>query len=283
MRRILITGAKGQLGVALKDILSLRPDIEALYTDADTLDITDAGQVERAVMSFRPDMIVNAAAYTAVDRAETEISLCERLNAEAPAILAGAAARSGARLIHISTDYVFSGSGTRPYRETDSTAPSTVYGRTKLAGENTVRELLPDAHVILRTAWLYSHTGSNFVKTMLRLGATRPEIGVVADQWGCPTYAPVLAKAILTVIDAPRFVPGTFHFTGSGRTTWYDFAKAIFAEAGNTKCRVRPLTSEEYPCAARRPLYSVLDCSLFADIYGFKAPVWQESLHEFFQ
>lgn len=283
MRRILITGAKGQLGVALKDILSLRPDIEALYTDADTLDITDAGQVERAVMSFRPDMIVNAAAYTAVDRAETEISLCERLNAEAPAILAGVAARSGARLIHISTDYVFSGSGTRPYRETDSTAPSTVYGRTKLAGENTVRELLPDAHVILRTAWLYSHTGSNFVKTMLRLGATRPEIGVVADQWGCPTYAPVLAKAILTVIDAPRFVPGTFHFTGSGRTTWYDFAKAIFAEAGNTKCRVRPLTSEEYPCAARRPLYSVLDCSLFADIYGLKAPVWKESLHEFFQ
>lgn len=283
MRRILITGAKGQLGVALKDILSLRPDIEALYTDADTLDITDAGQVERAVMSFRPDMIVNAAAYTAVDRAETEISLCEHLNAEAPAILAGVAARSGARLIHISTDYVFSGSGTRPYRETDSTAPSTVYGRTKLAGENTVRELLPDAHIILRTAWLYSHTGSNFVKTMLRLGATRPEIGVVADQWGCPTYAPVLAKAILTVIDAPRLVPGTFHFTGSGRTTWYDFAKAIFAEAGNTKCRVRPLTSEEYPCAARRPLYSVLDCSLFADIYGFKAPVWQESLHEFFQ
>lgn len=282
MRRILVTGSRGQLGSALRAELTGRQDLEILFTNRDSLDVTSEEAVRQVMDSFRPELVVNCAAYTAVDRAESDKEACRRLNAEAPRILAENAARTGARLIHISTDYVFNGLGTRPYRESDMPGPDTIYGKTKLEGEEAVRRILPQEHVILRTAWLYSLTGHNFVKTMLSLAAERDEIGVVADQWGTPTYAPVLARAIVAVIDAARWVPGTYHVTCAGRTTWYDFTCAIFTEAGVTRCRVRPLTSDEYPTPARRPHYSVLDCSRFQDTFSFTLPDWQTSLHDLF-
>lgn len=270
------------MGSALRAELAGRQDLETLFTNRNSLDVTSEEAVRQVMDSFRPELVVNCAAYTAVDRAESDKEACRRLNSEAPRILAENAARTGARLIHISTDYVFDGLGTRPYKESDMPGPDTVYGQTKLEGEEAVRRILPQGHVILRTAWLYSLTGRNFVKTMLSLAAEREEIGVVADQWGTPTYAPALARAVAAVMDAARWVPGTYHVTCAGRTTWYDFTRAIFAEAGVTRCRVRPLTSEEYPTAARRPLYSVLDCSAFERDYGFHMPDWQTSLHSFF-
>lgn len=282
MRRILVTGSRGQLGSALRVELAGRQDLETLFTNTDSLDVTSEEAVRTVMDSFRPEVVVNCAAYTAVDRAESDKECCRRLNAEAPRILAENAARTGTRLIHISTDYVFDGLGTRPYRESDMPGPGTVYGQTKLEGEEAVRRILPQGHVILRTAWLYSLTGRNFVKTMLSLAAERDEIGVVADQWGSPTYAPVLARAVAAVMDAARWMPGTYHATCAGRTTWYDFTRAILAEAGVTRCRVRPLTSDEYPTPARRPHYSVLDCSRFQNTYRFPLPDWQTSLHDFF-
>lgn len=282
MRRILVTGSRGQLGSALRAELAGRQDLETLFTNRDSLDVTSAEAVRQVMDSFRPELVVNCAAYTAVDRAESDKEACRMLNTEAPRILAENAACTGARLIHISTDYVFDGLGTRPYRESDMPGPGTVYGQTKLEGEEAVRRILPQGHVILRTAWLYSLTGHNFVKTMLSLAAERDEIGVVADQWGSPTYAPVLARAVAAVMDAARWMPGTYHATCAGRTTWYDFTRAILAEAGVTRCRVRPLTSDEYPTPARRPHYSVLDCSRFQNAYRFPLPDWQTSLHDFF-
>lgn len=282
MRRILVTGSRGQLGSALRAELAGRQDLETLFTNRDSLDVTSEEAVRTVMDSFRPEVVVNCAAYTAVDRAESDKECCRRLNAEAPRILAENAARTGTRLIHISTDYVFDGLGTRPYRESDMPGPGTVYGQTKLEGEEAVRRILPQGHVILRTAWLYSLTGRNFVKTMLSLAAERDEIGVVADQWGSPTYAPVLARAVAAVMNAARWMPGTYHATCAGRTTWYDFTRAILAEAGVTRCRVRPLTSDEYPTPARRPHYSVLDCSRFQNTYRFQLPDWQTSLHDFF-
>lgn len=282
MKRILITGADGQLGVALRSLFADCPDFEVLYTDANTLDITDATSVCELMGSFKPEIVINAAAYTAVDKAESEPELCRKINAEGVGILAQACAHNGARLIHISTDYVFSGAGTRPYKETDTPNPQSVYGRTKLEGEELVRQLLPNNHVILRTAWLYSHTGKNFVKTMLTLAADHDEVSVVADQWGTPTYASALAQGILAVINHRHFPTGTYHFTGSGRTTWYDFARAIFQEAGVERMHVRAITTDEYPTAARRPAYSVLDCSKFKDTFAFEIPDWKTSLHQFF-
>ncbi|MCM1319867.1 MAG: dTDP-4-dehydrorhamnose reductase [Muribaculaceae bacterium] len=283
MKRILVTGANGQLGNALRDELLHHPDFEVLYTDADTLDITDEAAVQTLFADFRPEIVINAAAYTAVDKAESEPELCHQINATAPGILAKACAAAGAKLLHISTDYVFSGTATRPYKETDVPSPRSVYGRTKWEGEELIRHILPQGHIIIRTAWLYSHTGKNFVKTMLTLAAERDEIGVVADQWGTPTYAPVLAQAILTAITAKKWHPGTYHLTGSGRTTWYDFARAIFREAGVTKVRVNSLTTDCYPTPASRPAYSVLDCSKFSKTFGFDSPDWQLSLHQFYQ
>lgn len=270
------------MGRALTDLLGFRSDIEVLATDVDTLDITDAGAVARAVERFRPDYIVNAAAYTAVDKAESDAATARLLNVDAVRNLAEAAKASGARLIHISTDYVFSGEATKPYKEESATGPRSVYGTTKLAGEVAALQILPKGTVILRTAWLYSLTGKNFVHTMLTLAASRDEIGVVADQWGAPTYAPVLARGIEAVIDSKKWHPGVYHFTGQGRTTWFDFTREIFRRAGVEKCRVVPITTEQYPTPARRPAYSVLDCSKFMKTFDFRIPAWQDSLHEYF-
>lgn len=283
MKRIIITGAHGQLGLALKALLAQRNDIETLLTGTDSLDITDRDSVLRAVTNFKPDFIINTAAYTAVDKAEQEPEKARLINTDALSHLADAAALTDAKIIHISTDYVFSGTKNTPYNENDSPDPLNVYGRTKLDGEKILQNKLPKQHIILRTAWLYSTSGRNFVKTMLTLAAQKEEINVVADQWGSPTYAPLLANAIIKIIDTPKWRPGTYHVAGAGRTTWFDFAKTIFNTAGIDKCRISPVTTTQYNATAQRPAYSVLDTSLFSRTFKFEIPDWQQSLKDFFQ
>lgn len=276
MKHILITGAGGQLGREMQALAADHPDFTYDFTDAATLDVTDRGAVDEWFATHPVDFVVNCAAYTAVDRAESDREACHRLNALAPGCLADAARRNGAQMVHVSTDYVFDGSKCTPYVEDDEPAPVTVYGRTKLEGERAVMELCPDAMVI-RTAWLYSPHGQNFVKTMLRLGRERDRLGVVFDQVGTPTYARDLARAIYAAIEA-GIRPGIYHYTDEGVCSWYDFAVAIHRLAGIDSCRVSPIRTAEYPTPARRPAYSVLDKQKIKDTYGMTIPHWEDSL-----
>ncbi|MDR0393701.1 MAG: dTDP-4-dehydrorhamnose reductase [Tannerella sp.] len=276
MNSVLVTGANGQLGHALRTISGHFESFRLHFTDVDTLDISDKPAVAAYVKSFGIGAIINCAAYTAVDKAEDDAELCMRINCDAVRNIGEVAASSGARVIHVSTDYVFDGQGVRPYREDDAPNPSSVYGRSKLAGEQALMSACPDA-VIIRTAWLYSETGANFVKTMLRLGTERGAVNVVADQQGTPTYAADLADTILKVLDAGKFVPGIYHYTDEGVCTWYDFAVGIFDLAG-LDCRVNPLTTAGYPTRAVRPAYSVLDKTKIKETYGVTIPLWRESL-----
>ena len=276
MKHILITGAGGQLGREMQALAADHPDFTYDFTDAATLDVTDRGAVDEWFATHPVDFVVNCAAYTAVDRAESDREACHRLNAFAPGCLADAARRNGALMVHVSTDYVFDGSKCTPYVEDDEPAPVTVYGRTKLEGERAVMELCPDAMVI-RTAWLYSPHGQNFVKTMLRLGRERDRLGVVFDQVGTPTYARDLARAIYAAIEA-GIRPGIYHYTDEGVCSWYDFAVAIHRLAGIDSCRVSPIRTAEYPTPARRPAYSVLDKQKIKDTYGMTIPHWEDSL-----
>ena len=259
-KRVLITGANGQLGHEMRNVLNGDDRFEAIFTDVAELDICDAEAVNRAVADNRVDYIVNCAAYTQVDKAEDNVELCRKINATAVENLARAAAACGARMIHVSTDYVFNGRGYRPYTEDMTPDPQSVYGSTKLEGEQALMRLCPQS-AIIRTAWLYSPYGNNFVKTMMRLGTERDEISVVADQIGTPTCAADLARAILAVLTAETFVPGIYHFSDEGACSWYDFTVAIHRLAGIT-CRVKPIRSDEYPSRAHRPFYSVLDKSI---------------------
>ena len=276
MKHILITGAGGQLGREMQALAADHPDFTYDFTDAATLDVTDRGAVDEWFATHPVDFVVNCAAYTAVDRAESDREACHRLNAFAPGCLADAARRNGAQMVHVSTDYVFDGSKCTPYVEDDEPAPVTVYGRTKLEGERAVMELCPDAMVI-RTAWLYSPHGQNFVKTMLRLGRERESLGVVFDQVGTPTYARDLARAIYAAIEA-GIRSGIYHYTDEGVCSWYDFAVAIHRLAGIDSCRVSPIRTAEYPTPARRPAYSVLDKQKIKDTYGMTIPHWGDSL-----
>ena len=278
MRSVLVTGANGQLGVALRNISDSFDDFEFYFTDVDTLDICDKAQVDAFVKSHKISVIVNCAAYTAVDKAEDDAGLCMRINRDAVRNIGETAMSVGAKVIHVSTDYVFDGCGTRPYREDDATNPASVYGATKLAGEQALLQICPGS-VIIRTAWLYSETGNNFVKTMLRLGAERDTLGVVADQKGTPTYAGDLADAIKVILIAQRFAPGIYHYTNDGYCTWHDFAVRIF-ELEGINCDVRPLTTAEYPTRAKRPAYSVLDKSKIKAIYGVQVPGWESGLEK---
>ncbi len=282
MKTILITGANGQLGRELQLRLSDRDDFEMLVTDVDELDITDVDAIDAYFASHAIDCVVNCAAYTAVDAAEDNVELCRRLNATAPTLLARACARKGARMIHISTDYVLGGDGHRPYREDDEPHPLGVYGLTKLEGERGVIEALPDA-VILRTAWLYSPHGKNFVKTMLKLGSTLETLRVVVDQVGTPTYALDLADCIVAVLTATDWHPGIYHVSDEGAISWYDFTMAIHRLAGITECRVSPCMTSEYPTRATRPHYSVLDKSKFKATFGVTLPHWEVSLRHCLQ
>ena len=275
---ILITGCNGQLGNEMQLLQHEHPAHQYFNTDVDELDITDQDAIEDFVEANHIDGIVNCAAYTAVDKAEANEELCQRLNAEAPAYLAHAMGRRGGWMIQISTDYVFDGTNCTPYTEDEDTCPNSVYGKTKLVGELNVQKLCQQS-MIIRTAWLYSTFGNNFVKTMLRLGRERSELGVIFDQIGTPTYARDLAVAIFAAIEQ-GIKPGVYHFSNEGVISWYDFTKAIHRLAGISGCHVRPLHTAEYPTPAARPHYSVLDKSKIKQAYALEIPYWEESLRE---
>jgi len=284
--RILVTGCQGQLGNEMQLLAREYGEHEYWFTDvvtpegsvAQRLDITNEQEVEDFVTRNGIDCVVNCAAFTAVDRAESEVELCDLLNAQAPGFLARAVGRRGGCMVQVSTDYVFDGTSYKPVTEDVPTCPNSVYGRTKLAGEERVKAEC-ERYMIVRTAWLYSTFGNNFVKTMIRLGRERKELGVIFDQVGTPTYARDLAAAIFAAINQ-GIVPGVYHFSNEGVISWYDFTKAIHRIAGIEGCRVKPLHTEEYPTPAARPHYSVLDKTKIKRTYGIEIPYWEESLRE---
>ena len=266
----LITGSNGQLGTELAKLL---PD--ALLTDVADLDITDEAAVKAYVQKHNVDTIINCAAYTAVDKAEDDEALAAKINIDGPRNLA----KSGAKVVHVSTDYVFDGLGHKPYQPEDAAHPVSVYGRTKLAGEKEVLEYAEQA-VIIRTAWLYSPYGNNFVKTMRRLGAEKESLNVVADQIGTPTYAGDLAKAIVQILPQMSTInKGVYHFTNEGVCSWYDFARKIM-ELSGLSCKVNPIPSSAYPTKATRPFYSVLDKSKLKETFNINIQHWEEGLKD---
>ena len=275
---VLITGCNGQLGNEMQLLEASHPQHTYFNTDVAELDITNQDAIEAFVNDNQIDGIVNCAAYTAVDKAEDNEELCTKLNAEAPAYLAAAIGKRGGWMIQISTDYVFDGTQHTPYTEEADTCPNSVYGKTKLVGELNVQKFCEQS-MIIRTAWLYSTFGNNFVKTMIRLGKEKPELGVIFDQIGTPTYARDLAVAIFAAIEQ-GIVPGIYHFSNEGVISWYDFTKAIHRIAGITTCHVRPLHTSEYPTPAKRPHYSVLDKTKIKQTYNIEVPYWEESLAE---
>lgn len=275
---ILVTGCNGQLGNEIQLLEKGNGKHVFFNTDVNELDITDENAINAFVDANNIDGIINCAAYTAVDKAESNEALCHTLNATAPGYLAAAMGKRGGWMVQVSTDYVFDGTKHTPYSETDPTCPDSVYGRTKLEGEQLVRQHCERA-MIVRTAWLYSIFGNNFVKTMIRLGKENTELGVIFDQIGTPTYARDLAVAIMTAVEK-GIIPGIYHFSNEGVTSWYDFTKAIHRIAGISGCHVRPIHTEEYPTPARRPHYSVLDKTKIKATYNIEVPYWEESLAE---
>ena len=273
---ILITGCNGQLGNEMQLLEKENPQHSYFNTDVAELDITDETAIGKFVEENQIDGIVNCAAYTAVDKAEENPDFCRLLNTVAPGYLAAAVEKRGGWMVQISTDYVFDGTNHTPYTEDEPTCPNSVYGSTKLEGEQAAQKGCQKT-MIIRTAWLYSTFGNNFVKTMIRLGKEKPELGVIFDQIGTPTYARDLAVAIFAAINQ-GVVPGIYHFSNEGVISWYDFTKAIHRIAGITSCHVRPLHTAEYPTPANRPHYSVLDKTKIKQTYGIEIPYWEESL-----
>ena len=273
---ILITGCNGQLGNEMQLLERTNSQHTYYNTDVAELDITDENAIRKFVDENQIDGIVNCAAYTAVDKAEENQDICRLLNTVAPGYLASAVERRDGWMIQISTDYVFDGTNHTPYKESEPTCPNSVYGVTKLEGEQAAQKACQKT-MIIRTAWLYSTFGNNFVKTMIRLGKEKPELGVIFDQIGTPTYAHDLAVAIFAAINQ-GVVPGIYHFSNEGVISWYDFTKAIHRIAGITTCHVRPLHTAEYPTPANRPHYSVLDKTKSKTVYGIEVPYWEESL-----
>ncbi|MGN7918618.1 dTDP-4-dehydrorhamnose reductase [Lysobacter antibioticus] len=289
--RVLLLGGDGQVGHELRRSLAALGEVVVttrsgrLAVDGsvcETLDLAQADAIEPLLRRVRPDHVVNATAYTAVDRAESERELAFAVNAQAPARLAELCSADGIGLVHYSTDYVFDGNGTRPYLESDPTGPLSVYGESKLAGEEAIRAS-GASHLILRTAWVYATHGHNFLRTMLRLGAERDELRVVADQHGSPTPAWLLADAAATVLGQGIVESGVRHIVAGGQTSWHGFAEAIFAEAQargliERRPQVLPITTADYPTPARRPNYSVLDTSRLQAEYGLSIPQWRDAL-----
>ncbi|MCQ2341532.1 MAG: dTDP-4-dehydrorhamnose reductase [Paludibacteraceae bacterium] len=269
---ILITGSNGQLGTEMRDLSTLHPHHTYFFTDVAELDITNREHVCEFTRANHIDLIVNCAAYTNVDKAEEDEATARLINAAAVANLAAA----GCKVIHVSTDYVFSGDEHVPCKESDPVAPRTAYGRTKYEGEQLLLKANPEA-IIFRTAWLYSPYGNNFVKTMLKYGKERDELRVVYDQIGTPTYAEDLAKAIYAAIEAPEWHPGIYHFTNEGVCSWFDFTIEILRQAG-VKCKVSPILSEEYQYKTPRPHYSVLDKAKVKATFGIEIPYWTDAL-----
>ncbi|MDP4209952.1 MAG: dTDP-4-dehydrorhamnose reductase [Bacteroidota bacterium] len=280
MTKILITGANGQLGNEFRKLSINHSDWEFTFTDVDNLDITNFSALESLCNQNQFNYIVNCAAYTAVDKAENDLELATKLNRDAVKNLATVAAQIDAVLIHVSTDYVFNGMACTPYTEDLSVSPTSAYGRTKAQGEE--EALKYNKSLVIRTAWLYSTFGNNFVKTMLRLGSDRPEISVVFDQIGTPTYAEDLASAILSIIQNTNTngaKPGIYHFSNEGVCSWYDFAWEIqnFAQ---TRCIVKPIESKDYPTPAKRPAFSVFNKSKIKSTFNIDIPYWKTSLYK---
>ena len=284
---ILVTGANGQLGNEIR-ILTGDSRHNYIYTDVveaegnrtTMLDITNAEDVKAMVANHNIDVIINCAAYTNVDAAEDNEALAEKLNSEAPAILANAMAETGGLLVHISTDYVFGGDPyNTPCREDQKGTPTGVYGATKLRGEKRITAS-GCKYLIIRTAWLYSEFGKNFVKTMLNLTSTKPQLKVVFDQTGTPTYAYDLAKAIVEIVESKKYVgnEGIYHYSNEGVCSWYDFTEVIAEMAGHTECDIQPCHSSEFPSKVVRPSYSVLDKSKIKAVFGLTIPYWTDSL-----
>ena len=279
--RVLLLGSSGQVGHAFETSDAFAGERnELVVATRRECDLTNAAGLGLLLRRVRPDVIVNAAAYTAVDKAEEDRETCYAVNATAPGVMAREAAALGAKLVHYSTDYVFDGTKGGTYTEGDPTGPRNVYGASKLAGEEAIAEAGGE-FLILRTSWVYSNHGANFLKTMLRLGAERPELRIVADQHGAPTSADAIADAtakILRKATAGQWTSGVFHMTAAGATTWYGFAKAIFARAADVKPNLIPITTADYPTPAARPANSVLSNDKFAVTFGFRLPNWEQQL-----
>lgn len=281
MPHILVIGKEGQLGTTFYKLSEQYPQDNFTFSTIDQLNLMKPRSIKQFFAGKSFDFIVNCAAYTAVDKAEEDSDAAFRLNAEAPALLAHEAKRINAVFIHISTDYVFDGNHYRPLTPDDNPNPVSVYGKSKLQGEKEVLEIHPNS-IIIRTSWLYSPFGQNFLKTMIRLGKEKSSLNVVFDQIGTPTYANDLATAILSIIhkistDKDKLLPGIYHFSNEGVCSWYDFAQAIFKITG-INCQVFPVTSDQFPTKAKRPFYSVLDKSLIKQNYNISIPHWQDSL-----
>ena len=278
MKKILVTGANGQLGQCLQKISSQFEEFEFIFTDSETLDITNKEEVNDFFWQNAPDFCINAAAYTAVDLAETDIEKAFLVNADGAENLAEACAENNAQFIHVSTDYVFDGENNLAYTEEDFTNPLGVYGASKLAGDELALEVNP-CSVILRTSWVYSEFGKNFVKTMLNLFATKDELNIVADQFGQPTNANDLAEAIMKIIKSEKITPGIFNFSNLGRISWFDFAEKI-AELSDAKIKLNAIETSQYPTPAKRPKNSVLDLDKISKTYAIQLKPWEESLED---
>jgi len=283
MKNILVTGGDGQVGMELQNLQDKYPDFSFRFTDAKDLDITDIQAINQYFESFQPDYIYNCAAFTAVDKAEEAVGIALKVNTLGAENLAKAAKKHNSKLFHISTDYVYDSSQNTPYIEGDSAHPGGIYAITKYLGDKAVLDILPSS-IILRTSWVYSSYGNNFVKSMKKYGVERDQLNIVYDQIGTPTYAHDLAKAILDItqkieskeIDS-HTAKGVFHYSNEGVASWYDFAMAIFDLEG-IQCDVRPILSKEYPTPARRPPFSLMDKGKFKSTFGLSIPYWRESL-----
>ena len=275
-KNILVTGANGQLGMEFRLLEKSFPQYQFFFVGKEDLNICNPAEVSALFDNNEIAVCINCAAYTLVDKAEAEKDLAYAVNATAVATVAKECTRAGALLFHISTDYVFAGNGIVPYKETDPTHPINIYAASKLAGEEFVREYCKEA-IIIRTSWVYSQYGNNFVKTMRRLMSEKKELGIVADQLGCPTYAADLAAAVMHIISIPLPPPGTYHYCNQGVISWYDFALAI-KQITHSACKLHPIVTSAYPTPALRPHYSALDTSAFRQTFGIEIPKWKESL-----
>ena len=276
MKKILVTGANGQLGSEIKVLASQYPHFDFVFTDIDDFPLDKAEEIIANFKGIQPDIVINCAAYTAVDKAEQDQTTADAINHLAIATLATLCAESGTKLVHVSTDYVFDGSSPVAYTEEDLPNPKSVYGATKLAGEIACLKNCPES-IIIRTAWVYSEFGNNFVKTMLRLMTERDSLGVVNDQVGSPTYAADLAQVILTILNGSKWEPGIYHYSNAGEISWFDFASDI-KEIANKRCDIKGIPASSYPTPAERPAFSLLDKSKIKAVYGIEPVDYKTSL-----
>lgn len=277
-KRILVTGANGQVGREIRALADLYPGISFYFQGREDMPLTNFDMIRTVFHALQPDVLINCAAYTAVDQAEQEKELAFQVNAEAVGVMAALCSEHRCRFIHISTDYVFAGNATKPYVETDATGPLNVYGASKLAGEQQALAFDP-LSIVVRTSWVYASHGKNFIRTMLRLMAERSEVKVVDDQWGRPTYAKDLAQVLVVLATKEEVPGGIYHFANAGATTWFQVAASIARHTG-TSCKVLPIPSSAYPTPATRPTYGVLDTTKIETLTGLQPRHWEEALRE---